>query len=92
MFVNGELRDEAAKGYMRMQDRERNEFVLELLHLLLMQMEFGFYMNPNELTEVMAPLLRLLKGVYDVSDEDEEVLIKALVERGKGRRTMAPKR
>jgi len=54
---------------------ERTLYILEILHLLKMMMDFGFYMSTEEINQIMEPLIKILKGVYDVSNEEEETFI-----------------
>jgi hypothetical protein len=35
-------------------------------------MEFGFYMNIEEITSIMKPLMKKIESVYDVTTEEEE--------------------
>jgi hypothetical protein len=77
-FILDELTNQSLGLFTRMFQREHNQLLLQLLNLMKMMMEFGFYVSAIELTQVIGPLLKLLQGVYDVSNQDEEEYINNL--------------
>jgi hypothetical protein len=60
-----------------MWENEHNRMTLEVIQLMKLMMEFGFYMSASEFAENMEPLMKLLQSANDVSNEDEENYLKA---------------
>lgn len=70
------LKDQADKGYSKTFDVEQNQLTLQVLAMVRMMVTFGFFLSPDEISTLCTPLIRLLEGVYDVSNEEEEGFIR----------------
>ena len=59
---------------------EQNELMLEILRVIETMIGLGFYNSNEELIEVTKPLIQLLNGQFDLSDENEEAAFKKQIE------------
>ena len=79
-ILNEYITRESEQGYSKMFDIDKNQLTLDMLRMLRMLMEFGFYTSQEELLKVVEPLFKLLEGVNDVSNDMEDNYIKKLNE------------
>lgn len=55
-----------------MYEADQNKLTLEVISLMKLMMQFGFYMSTSEINDNMKPLMRLIASVNDVKDVEEE--------------------
>ena len=73
----------ATSGILIANQVEHNLLVLEMLRLIETMISLGFYSSNEELIEVTKPLIQILNGNFDLSDEaEEEAFRKQVAETG----------
>ena len=69
-FVTDYLR--SCNGIQKAYEKEKNEMTLAVLNLSEALIKYGFYKTEDELIAMIDPMITLLDGSKDITNEDEE--------------------